>query len=161
MPQNITTLAQEIQELEDRLAEKVRAMNELLASLARLTKPENDASETSLVRPRLPITTPTVADRVRRALGTGVELTFRQLLDRVAKGGGSKYALKSALNKGRERGEFHFDSERGVYSLRKKGDKNEKVAPVPTPVPVQVMTGVPAISRKKKNPAGPSTSGVA
>ncbi len=49
---------------------------------------------------------------VARELLAGGPRTFAELWAAVEKTGGSKYALKSALGKGRERGEFTFDGER-------------------------------------------------
>ncbi len=54
----------------------------------------------------------------------GAGKTFGELWAAVAPTGGSKFALKSALGKGRERGEYAFD---GVhYSL---GGRDKKKAP--------------------------------
>src|ERR1041385_7692598 len=54
-----------------------------------------------------------VADGVRKALASGPR-AFGEI---AAKVGGNKTTIKSALNKGRERGEFFFAD--GVYGMKK------------------------------------------
>jgi hypothetical protein len=61
----------------------------------------------------------------REELSRGAR-TFGELWTAVEKTGGSKFALKSALGKGRERGEFAFDGT--TYAL-KGAPKRKKPSP--------------------------------
>ncbi len=63
---------------------------------------------------------------VREQLSGGAR-SFGQLWVAVERAGGTKFALKSALGKGRERGEFHYDGE--VYSAH---PPKKKALPVHT-----------------------------
>jgi hypothetical protein len=65
-----------------------------------------------------------VTDVARGELTKGPR-TFGELWVAVERAGGGKFALRSALGKGRERGEFAFDGE--TYSLAQK----KKAPPVP------------------------------
>ena len=60
-----------------------------------------------------------VADGVRKALASGPR-AFGEIAARV---GGNKTTIKSALNKGRERGEFFFAD--GVYGMKKDEPKKK------------------------------------
>lgn len=92
-----------------------------------------------------------MTDIVRAELADGVPMSFGGLWAIVEKAGGNKFALKSALNKGRERGEFHFNGElysskpfraksKGVPKKEKKAQKRKKPLPV-------------VVTRKGSNPA--------
>jgi hypothetical protein len=66
-----------------------------------------------------------VTEVAREELSRGAR-TFGELWTAVEKAGGSKFALKSALGKGRERGEFAFDGT--TYAL-KGAPKRKKPSP--------------------------------
>lgn len=68
-----------------------------------------------------------MTDIARAELAKGVR-TFGQLWEVVEKAGGHKFALRSALGKGRERGEFHFNGD--VYSNKPFAKPQKKKAPV-------------------------------
>jgi hypothetical protein len=61
-----------------------------------------------------------VTEVVREQLSAGSR-TFSQLWVAVERAGGTKFALKSALGKGRERGEFFYNGDE--YSLMKDAGK--------------------------------------
>jgi hypothetical protein len=70
-----------------------------------------------------------VTDIARGELAKG-NRTFGELWAAVEKQGGSKFALKSALGKGRERGEFHFNGEHySAKSFTKAPPKKKALSP--------------------------------
>jgi hypothetical protein len=73
-----------------------------------------------------------VTTRVKRLLATGRRMTFGEMFTAVLKGGpATKFAVRSALSKGRERGTIQYDGE--VYFMsappeRKKATESPPVA---------------------------------
>lgn len=154
---NILPLAQEIAELERQLSAKKAQLS------AQLQDGHNPAPVTaSRVKPATTQSGPSTADRVRRFLGGNSALSFGELWEKVARGGGTKFALKSALNKGRERGEFAFDAASGKYAMAKKvpAAAPKKKAQAKKAQAEMVLAAPPVRKRAKKNPAGQMTDGV-
>lgn len=92
-------------------------------------------------------------------------MSFGGLWAIVAKAGGNKFALKSALSKGRQRGEFFFDGKE-LYSSRpfknggvpRKKTKKAQKSKKPLPVVVTRKGSNPALDAKYADGAAVATS---
>jgi hypothetical protein len=128
MSNELITLAQDITELEIALAAKKRRLGELLAGGAPMTNGHVSSPSKGKAKPKATKPTATTSDMVRTKLAGG-PATYGELRAYVEERGGSNFALKSALGKGRERKEYTFRG--GKYSLLEKRTKSTPPPPPP------------------------------